>query len=195
MTTQTIFIWFVQRLLSPKSGYHDWKWVLIVAVNNMFYINFRVRSILWYFWHDINDSPYQTDLLQLFFCKLCACTTCISVWWHQVCHICHGPLARYIKVRVAHAPGMPGTFSPAPWVSDPDMHQGTCVTHVPCCMPGSLTSGFLWIRWRWKRSWHSRRMCIPQFYVSGKRPMVTSWHGVLCRVWGDLLVDSPHKER
>ena len=60
----------------------------------------------------------------------------------------HGPLARYVKLRAAHAPGMPGTFSPPPRVSDPDMHHGTCVTHVPWCMPGSLTSGFLWIRWR-----------------------------------------------
>ena len=39
-----------------------------------------------------------------------------------------------------------GTFSPAPRVSDPDMHHGTCATHVPWCMPGSLTSGLLWIR-------------------------------------------------
>ena len=56
-------------------------------------------------------------------------------------------------------------------VSDPDMHHGTCVTYVPCCMPGSLTSCFLWIRWRGKRSRHSRCMHNPQFYVSGKRPM------------------------
>ena len=35
-------------------------------------------------------------------------------------------------------------FSPPPRVSDHDMHQGTCVTHVSWCMPGSLTSGFLW---------------------------------------------------
>ena len=61
---------------------------------------------------------------------------------------CHGPLARYVKLRVTHAPGMPGTFSPPPPVSDPDMHHDTCLTHVPCCMPGSLTSGFLWSRWR-----------------------------------------------
>ena len=27
---------------------------------------------------------------------------------------CHGPLTRYVKSRVAHAPGMPGTFSPPP---------------------------------------------------------------------------------
>ena len=83
----------------------------------------------------------------------------------------HGPLTRYVKLRAAHAPGMPGTFSPPPRVSDPDMHHGTCVTHVPWCMPGSLTSCFLWSRWRGKRSRHSRRMHNPQFYVSGKRPI------------------------
>ena len=84
----------------------------------------------------------------------------------------NGPLARYVKLRVAHAPGMPGTFSPPQRVCDPDMHYGTCVTHVPRCMPGSLTSGFLWSRWRGKLSRHSQRMRNPQFYVTGKRPMV-----------------------
>ena len=53
---------------------------------------------------------------------------------------------------------MPGTFSPSPQVSDPDMHHGTLTSGfllksaagenvpgipVPWCMPGSLTSGFL----------------------------------------------------
>ena len=42
--------------------------------------------------------------------------------------LCHGPLARYVKLRFTHAPGMPGTFSPAPRVSDPDMHHGKCVS-------------------------------------------------------------------
>ena len=28
-----------------------------------------------------------------------------------------------------------------PRVSDPDMHHGTCLTHVPWCMSGSLTRG------------------------------------------------------
>ena len=83
----------------------------------------------------------------------------------------NGPLTRYAKLRVAHVPGMSGTFSPAPLVSDPDKHHGTCLTHVPWCMPGSLTSGFLWSRWRGKRSRHSQRMRTPQFCVSGKRPM------------------------
>ena len=51
------------------------------------------------------------------------------------------------KIAGAHGPVMPGTFPPSSQVSDPDMHHGTCVTHVPWCMPGSLTSGFLW-NWR-----------------------------------------------
>ena len=97
---------------------------------------------------------------------------------NQLCALLHhgdsrdnGPLARYVKLRVAHAPGMPGTFSPPPRISDPDMHHGTCVTHVPWCMPGSLTSSFIWSRWRGNRSRHSQRMRNPQFYVSGKRPI------------------------
>ena len=40
----------------------------------------------------------------------------------------HGPLARYVKLRVAYAPGVSGTFSSSPLVSDPRMHHGTCVT-------------------------------------------------------------------
>ena len=75
------------------------------------------------------------------------------------------------KIAGAHALGMPGTLSPPPRVSDPDMHHGTCVTHVPWCMPGSLTKGFLWSGPRGKRSRHSRRMRNSQFYVSGKRPI------------------------
>ena len=44
-----------------------------------------------------------------------------------------------------------------------------------------LTSGFLWSQWWGKRSRYSWRMRNPQFYVSGKRPMVatcefTEWY-------------------
>ena len=81
----------------------------------------------------------------------------------------NGLLARNAKLGVAHAPGMPGAFSSPLRVSDPNMHHDTPVTHVPWCMLGSLISGFLWIRWREKCSWHSRRMCNPQVCVSGKR--------------------------
>ena len=75
------------------------------------------------------------------------------------------------KMRVAHTLELPGTVSPPPRVSVPDMHPGTCVTHMPWCMPRLWINGFFWSRWREKRSWHSRRMRIPQFCVFGKRPM------------------------
>ena len=61
------------------------------------------------------------------------------------------PWASYQIRKIAvceYAPGVLGTFSPPPPVSDPNMHHGTCVTHVPWCMPGSLTIGFLWSRWQ-----------------------------------------------
>ena len=73
-----------------------------------------------------------------------------------------------------------------PRVSVPDMHHGTCVMHVPWCMPGSLTSGYLWSRWRGKRSRHSQSMRNLQFYVSGKRPISESVHiysVILARSW------------
>ena len=57
------------------------------------------------------------------------------------------------------------SFSMPTQVSDPNMHHGTCMT-------GSLISGFRWSWWRGKRSRHSRRMHNPQFYVSGKGPII-----------------------
>ena len=56
----------------------------------------------------------------------------------------NGPLNRYVKLRVAHAPVLPGTIFPPPTsqkplVSDPGMHHATYVTHVLWCMSGSQT--------------------------------------------------------
>ena len=65
------------------------------------------------------------------------CVLSFSLYWMTEYH---GPLARYVKLRFAHARGMPGKFSPPPRVSDPDMHHGTCIAHVPRCMSGSLLS-------------------------------------------------------
>ena len=50
--------------------------------------------------------------------------------------------------------------------SNPDKHRCTCVTYVPWCMSGSLTSV------AGKSSRLSGRMRKPHFCVSGKRPMV-----------------------
>ena len=74
------------------------------------------------------------------------------------------------RLRVAHAPVMTGTFSRhrlhrEPLVSDPGMHGGTCVTHVPWCTSRSLT-----------RSCRENVPGIPgacatrNFYITGKWP-------------------------
>ena len=76
------------------------------------------------------------------------------------------------KIAGAHAPGMPGTFSPRPRVSDPDMHHGTCVTHVPWCMSGSLTSGFLWSR--------SRGKTFPAFPAHAQPATLRIWKEAHC---------------
>ena len=55
---------------------------------------------------------------------------------------CKLSVLQYKLNRKKFAPGMPGTFSLPPRISDPDMHHGDCVTHVLWCMPGLLTSGF-----------------------------------------------------
>ena len=57
-------------------------------------------------------------------------------------------------------------------VSDPGMHHGTCVTHVPWCMPGSLT--------RVARETFPAFSAHAQFYVSGKRPMVILFISATC---------------
>ena len=54
------------------------------------------------------------------------------------------------KFADAHAPGLPGTFCSPLRVSDPYMHHGTYVTHVPWYMPVSPTSGYFWSRRRGK---------------------------------------------
>ena len=107
----------------------------------------------------------------------------------------HGPFARYVKLRVAHAPGLPGTFSTSPWISDPAMHHGMCVTHVPSCKPRSLTSGFLWSLWRGKRSRHSQRMRDAKFYVSGKRLIATLawWKCEGSKIGVLVIVTTQHK--
>ena len=89
-------------------------------------------------------------------------------WWCLV----HGPLTRYAKLQVAHAPGMPGTFSPA---AD---FEGNRYLAIPACITARA--------WRTCRDACRDRLpavtgktfpafpahAHPQFCVSGKRPIL-----------------------
>ena len=83
-----------------------------------------------------------------------------------------------------------------PLVSDPGMHHGTCVTHVPWCMSESLTRG------GGKTFPVFPAHAHPQIYVSGNRPMfhAIQIHGisyagymVSCTEW--ILGLRPAKKR
>ena len=63
---------------------------------------------------------------------------------HQRDNFGNGPLTRYGKLRVAHAPAMPGTFSPPPRANDPDRHHGKCVT-TTMTMKSLCSLGRIWI--------------------------------------------------
>ena len=88
---------------------------------------------------------------------------------HQYITMTFMGLLQIRKIADCACAGNAGNVFPPQRVSNADMHHGTCVTHVPWCMPGLLASGFFWSPWRGKRSRHSWRN--PQFYVSGKRPI------------------------
>ena len=68
-----------------------------------------------------------------------------SIYSQQMPHTLSVPQTsiRYVKLRVAHAPGMPGTFFPPPTLKATASKRSryACVTHVPWCMSGSLTLG------------------------------------------------------
>ena len=103
-----------------------------------------------------------------------ATTTTIPTTTTQHSHNHH---TRYVKLRVVYATGMPGTFLLPPQVSDPDMHHGTCVMHVPWCMPGSLTScSFEVGGWENVAGIPGARVTRNFAYLVRSR-----WHG-----WGDI---------
>ena len=120
-----------------------------------------------------------------------------SSWWLI-------PWASYQIRKVAGyaCAGNAGNVSPRrrlqrkPLVNDPGMHHGTCVTHVPWCMSGSLTRGGGETFPAFPAHAH------PQFYLSGKRSIRPSvWHpgGMTCSYtntitdlvtnWVDLWLD------
>ena len=99
--------------------------------------------------------------------------------FHWIRHIAeialHGLLIRYVKLRVTHASGAPGTFSPLPTsketASKRSRHASRHVRHARAVMHVGLANP----RGRGKGSLDSRRMRNQQSCISSKRPMI-QWH-------------------
>ena len=69
-----------------------------------------------------------------------------------------------------------GRFSCHRGLSDPDMHHGMCVAHVPWCMPGSLTHDDV-IKWKhFPRYWlFVRGIHRPTVNFPSQRPVTRSF--------------------
>ena len=90
-----------------------------------------------------------------------------GIWFGKYSH--YGPLTRYTKLRVVHAPGMLGSFFfrhrllRKPLVSDSGMHHGTCVANL---------------QWQGKRSRHSRACATRNFKYLSMGPMDSDSDGI-----------------
>ena len=68
-------------------------------------------------------------------------------WRYDIKELLAWASYRIRKIAGCACAGNAGNIFPRHWfqrkplVSDPGMHHGTCVTHVPWCMSGSLTRG------------------------------------------------------
>ena len=82
-----------------------------------------------------------------------------------------GPLTRYVKLRVVHAPGMQGTFSPPPTSKETASKRSRHASRHVRVARAVMHVGIANPRWRGKCSRYSWRMHNPQFCVSGKRPI------------------------
>ena len=79
-----------------------------------------------------------------------------------------GPLTRYVKLLVAHVPGIPGTFSVPPTSKETTSQRSQ---HASRHMRAAMHIRNVNPQW-WGK--YSQCMRNPQFYVSDKRPMSIS---------------------
>ena len=127
--------------------FHKFLWGKYVIVFSGLTFSNRFTRLISFRITDLFYSLHHTEVERECIYSLKPNVAYMRQWTRPFIGSNNGPLTRCVKLQVVHAPGMPGTFSPPPRVSDPGMNHGTCVTHVPWCMPGSLTRGFLWSRW------------------------------------------------
>ena len=104
---------------------------------------------------------------------ICVFSCCCLILLLELVYILynHGPLARYVKLRVAHVPGMTGTFSPPPTSKEIAIYRSRRASRQACDARAIMHVGIDNPRCRGKRPRHSRCMRNQQFCVSGKRPM------------------------
>ena len=95
--------WHLKSTISPRYIQQ------FIRINNNRKLKLRIPTLY-------EESPSFTgrfDTLRTIHTKGVSCHDVIMFRWRPD-PVLHGPLTRYVKLRVAHAPGMPGTFSSPP---------------------------------------------------------------------------------
>ena len=111
----------------------------------------------------------------------------ITMLSQQPENLLHGPLTIYFNLRVAHAPGKSGKFSPPPTskgtANKQSRHASRHVRHARALLHVGIANP----RWRGKHSRYPRSMRNPQVYVSGKRPIHTQYFEIQT-IWLNLRI-------
>ena len=84
----------------------------------------------------------------------------------------NGPLARYVTLRVAHAPGMPGTFPPPPISKETASKRSRHATRYVRSACAVMHVEIVDPRWRGKRSRHPGACATRNFTYLSRGPWV-----------------------
>ena len=126
----------------------------------------NVRSVLTIYDDSKDGSSYycyisicivnicSVSKIAVWYCKTKFCSFDVATLYLSIHTYTHGPLTRYVKLWVAHAPGMPRTFSPTPISKEItnkwSRHASRHVRHARAVMHAGIANP----RWRGKRSRH-----------------------------------------
>ena len=141
------FVWGIHR--SPVNSLHKGQWrgalmfSLICVWINGWENNREAGDLRRYRAHYdviVMDGPRHQEPVYACNEKGTSLPGCAWNVRHSLCHIDMGLMPDTWNCGGCACTGNAGNVSPPRRVSDPDMHHGTCVAHVPWCMPGSLSS-------------------------------------------------------
>ena len=124
----------LMQTYNPQAFIKTWRdfcgrtWSLVLYISNCLVGHLSDKQYIWW----INITPYQTKRQVSHFDW--RVKNNVTIWAsYQIRNIagcaCAGNAGNVFPRR---------RFQRKPLVSDPGMHHGTCVTHVPWCMSGSL---------------------------------------------------------
>ena len=109
------YVLLITRITLVHGGIHIFSQILHFTLTS----NWDSRTSYTKWWKHINDSKYFGQWASYQIRKIAGCA-------------CAGNAGNVFPRR---------RLQRKPLISDPGMHHGTCVTHVPWCMSGSLTCG------------------------------------------------------